>query len=693
MISIALKLGLFASVSFCALVRPSINQSLNYIHVAFEWDQEPDAFSYQIQIDTLLAFQNPIINNFTQTTSFLDDQNLSWDERYYWRVRPVFSNNAFGEWIGPSVFFTKESVIENLDIEINDSTFIQSGLTAFGGWSPEWRSAMVDQNGKEIWNDDGFMIKLSLIDSLGKMYGFSLTSWPTYTGVKINVDIDPIWHPEDTHVDDHEFIELRNGNYMGFTYDDRLGPIPSNNYMTQAFRDLGYAADDSTLEFMWRGHVITEWNSGGEVNWTWNAWDHFTTDDFDNNGFTWWAAYTWSGQFYDWMHSNSIFFDENSQHIYISTRHLSRISKIAYPSGNVIWNMGLPEPYISTGDESICNDLLFSFQHHAQILENGNLIFFDNGNISDQLFGMQNKISRVLEINVIDDSYCEVVWEYILPPNLFGSAGGGIYVLENGNRLIYTLGDGEGTNEPKIIELSPEDNVIWELSLPGHALHRPFRIPSLHPDRFSVIFDNYTSLSENGLDRKLIHINDNMTLSFNIFNESDYSQHFVVDMNDENGWIGESLDTIYIQKNDHILLEYDVIANNVESTFLNMIVYPLHHDYRKREYNFEISLQGELYAHNNIFRVFNLSDPFPNPFNSNVVLNYNLSKKSMVKITIYDLIGVAVKNLVNEVQNEGNKFIRWNATNNQGQPVSAGVYLYSIEAGEFRQTKKMILLK
>ena len=179
--SFILKLGLFASVSLCALVRPSINPSFNYIHVAFEWDQEPDAFSYQIQIDTLLAFQNPIINNFTQTTSFLDDQNLSWDERYYWRVRPVFSNNAFGEWIGPSVFFTKESVIEYLDIEINDSSFIQSGLTAFGGWSPEWRSAMVDQNGKEIWNDDGFMIKLSLIDSLGKMYGFSLTSWPTYT--------------------------------------------------------------------------------------------------------------------------------------------------------------------------------------------------------------------------------------------------------------------------------------------------------------------------------------------------------------------------------------------------------------------------------------------------------------------------------------------------------------------------------
>ena len=39
------------------------------------------------------------------------------------------------------------------------------------------------------------------------------------------------------------------------------------------------------------------------------------------------------------------------------------------------------------------------------------------------------------------------------------------------------------------------------------------------------------------------------------------------------------------------------------------------------------------------------------------------------------------------------KNINWNATNNQGQPVSAGVYLYSIETKDFRQTKKMILLK
>ena len=52
-----------------------------------------------------------------------------------------------------------------------------------------------------------------------------------------------------------------------------------------------------------------------------------------------------------------------------------------------------------------------------------------------------------------------------------------------------------------------------------------------------------------------------------------------------------------------------------------------------------------------------------------------------------------VSNLVNSQQNAGYKSIQWNATNNAGQPISAGVYLYNIQAGKFRQTKKMVLLK
>ena len=74
-------------------------------------------------------------------------------------------------------------------------------------------------------------------------------------------------------------------------------------------------------------------------------------------------------------------------------------------------------------------------------------------------------------------------------------------------------------------------------------------------------------------------------------------------------------------------------------------------------------------------------------------VRYELPEDSFVDVTIYDMLGNAVNNLVYTNQSSGYKSIQWNATNNQGQPVSAGVYLYSIEAGDFRQTKKMILLK
>ena len=57
------------------------------------------------------------------------------------------------------------------------------------------------------------------------------------------------------------------------------------------------------------------------------------------------------------------------------------------------------------------------------------------------------------------------------------------------------------------------------------------------------------------------------------------------------------------------------------------------------------------------------------------------------------MMGRQVKTLINGSQTAGYKTIQWNATNNVGQPVSAGLYLYTIQAGDFRETKKMILLK
>ena len=90
---------------------------------------------------------------------------------------------------------------------------------------------------------------------------------------------------------------------------------------------------------------------------------------------------------------------------------------------------------------------------------------------------------------------------------------------------------------------------------------------------------------------------------------------------------------------------------------------------------------------------YNLNDNYPNPFNPNTSITYRLYTDGLVRIAIYDMLGNVIKEIVNEVQNSGYKRVEWNATDNLGQPVSAGVYLYSLEVGDFRQTKKMILLK
>ena len=90
---------------------------------------------------------------------------------------------------------------------------------------------------------------------------------------------------------------------------------------------------------------------------------------------------------------------------------------------------------------------------------------------------------------------------------------------------------------------------------------------------------------------------------------------------------------------------------------------------------------------------FTLHQNYPNPFNPVTTLRYDLPENGNVNITIYDMLGRQVKTLINQNQDAGYRSVVWNATNNYGEPVSAGIYLYHIQAGEDMQTKKMVLLK
>ena len=91
--------------------------------------------------------------------------------------------------------------------------------------------------------------------------------------------------------------------------------------------------------------------------------------------------------------------------------------------------------------------------------------------------------------------------------------------------------------------------------------------------------------------------------------------------------------------------------------------------------------------------VYALKDNYPNPFNPRTTLNFDLPENGLVTIIIYDMLGREVRNLINQTQDAGYRSVIWNATNDYGKPVSAGIYLYQIQAGEYISTKKMVLVK
>ena len=90
---------------------------------------------------------------------------------------------------------------------------------------------------------------------------------------------------------------------------------------------------------------------------------------------------------------------------------------------------------------------------------------------------------------------------------------------------------------------------------------------------------------------------------------------------------------------------------------------------------------------------FTLDQNYPNPFNPNTTITYNLPDNQMISLKILDASGKIIRTMVNEFQYSGSKRVQWNAMNDNGQKVSSGVYFFSVETENIRQTRKMILLK
>jgi len=92
---------------------------------------------------------------------------------------------------------------------------------------------------------------------------------------------------------------------------------------------------------------------------------------------------------------------------------------------------------------------------------------------------------------------------------------------------------------------------------------------------------------------------------------------------------------------------------------------------------------------NNIIpKDFSLSQNYPNPFNPVTTIRYGLPKKEYVNLTIYNALGQKVLTLVNDTKPAGFHQIQWNASG-----VGSGIYFYIIQAGDFKEIKKCLIIK
>jgi arylsulfate sulfotransferase len=213
------------------------------------------------------------------------------------------------------------------------------------------------------------------------------------------------------------------------------------------------------------GHAILRQSASGVTEFLWNAWDHFSLAD--------WVFVPPNLGLYssiDFDHPNSLAIDADGNYV-VSFAMLGEIAKIDAVTGEMLWRFGGRHNQFS-----ILGDPLngFGFQHDVRVLDNGDLLFYDNGLVHNP------PESRAVEYRLDQQAKtATLVWQFRHDPPLFTPFVGSVQRLRSGNTLV---GYGAASS---MIEVTAAGQVVWEgrLTLNGQALpffYRVRRIGSLY---------------------------------------------------------------------------------------------------------------------------------------------------------------------------------------------------------------------
>ena len=247
-------------------------------------------------------------------------------------------------------------------------------------------------------------------------------------GLLLEVDWDgnPVWKYKAPY-QEHDFYRLDNGNTLYISWDPE-GQIPADI----AAKIKGGLPGTERKGVMW-GDVILEVTPAGEEVWNWFAYQHLDPELDALRPLE-------SRELYTCL--NSVFGLPNGD-VLISSRHTDSIYIIDKATGDVKWRWGRGK---------------IALQHDATMLDNGNILLFDNGAHRE---GFAPNYSRAVEVN---PSTNKVVWEYKSDPpsDFYSTIMGGCQRLPNGNTLICEAFMG------RVFEVTYEGEMVWEYILPSY---------------------------------------------------------------------------------------------------------------------------------------------------------------------------------------------------------------------------------
>lgn len=294
-------------------------------------------------------------------------------------------------------------------------------------------------------------------------------------GAMIELDIEgnTVWEHRDL-TQHHDYVRLANGNTVYLAW-ERMPPAVSE-------RVQGGHHHEDDPEHMW-GDVVREVDSDGNLVKEWRSWEHL---DFDLDVICPLESHK------EWTHANSIEVLPNGDWL-ISFRLTSTVVIVDYDTGAIKWRWGprseFPDHPKKFGPPEL------SHQHHAQMLENGNILVFDNG--CHRLRGPS--WSRVVEM---DPERFEFRWTYAGKTILefFSFMVSGAQRLPNGNTLITEGATG------RILEVTESHQPVWEYISPWNlpsrfgptpAVYRSYRFAADDPRLAGYDFsaDRYSKLN------------------------------------------------------------------------------------------------------------------------------------------------------------------------------------------------------